>query len=132
MAKFFKRLFAWWDGATLGTLLQISRKGAKVGSDEYGNTYYEEKGDGYDGRKRRWVTYSGYADASRIPSQWHGWLHHMDDVIPSDDAPRHAWEKDHMPNLTGTVHAYKPKGSLDRAGERDRVLGDYEAWSPDA
>lgn len=133
MAKFFKRLFAWWDGATLGTLWQIFRKGVKVGEDEYGNTYYEQKGDGYDGRKRRWVTYKGYADASRIPPEWHGWLHHIYDTPPSEqDLPRQKWEKDHVPNMTGTVYAYKPKGSLDRPGKRERVLGDYEAWSPDA
>ncbi|WP_017930463.1 NADH:ubiquinone oxidoreductase subunit NDUFA12 [Robiginitomaculum antarcticum] len=133
MAKFFKRLFAWWDGATLGTLLQIARKGTKIGSDDYGNTYFEEKGSGYDGRKRRWVTYKGYADASRVPSEWHGWLHHMFDAPPTVAPTAHyAWEKQHRPNMTGTVHAYKPKGSLDRGGKRDRVLGDYEAWKPDA
>ncbi len=133
MAKFFKRLFAWWDGATLGTLFQIWRKGAKVGSDEFGNTYYEQKGEGYDGRKRRWVTYKGYADASRVPPEWHGWLHHMYDTPPSEEALfTQPWELEHRPNLTGTVHAYKPKGSLANGGQRAKVAGDYEAWSPDA
>jgi len=39
---------------------------------------------------------------------------------------------EHRPNLTGTLHAYKPKGSLDRGGQRAKVASDYEAWSPDA
>jgi len=131
MANFFKRLFAWWDGATLGTLMQVGRKGVKVGEDEYGNTYYEEKGDGYDGRKRRWVTYSGYADASRVPPEWHGWMHYMYDETPEEaPLPTQSWELPHQPNLTGTLHAYKPKGSLDRGGVRDKVASDYEAWTP--
>ncbi len=133
MWTFIKRLFTWWNGATFGTLWQISRKGEKVGSDEWGNTYYQERGDGYDGRKRRWVTYKGYADASRVPPEWHGWLHHMYDDAPSATPLKtQSWEKPHHPNLTGTVYAYKPKGSLDRGGERAKVSGDYEAWAPDA
>jgi len=32
----------------------------------------------------------------------------------------------------GSLHAYKPKGSLDRGGQRAKVASDYEAWSPDA
>ena len=131
MANFVKRLFAWWDGATFGTLLQVGRKGTKVGEDEYGNTYYEEKGEGYDGRKRRWVTYSGYADASRVPPEWHGWMHYMYDETPTDSPlPTQSWELPHQPNLTGTVHAYRPKGSLDRGGQRRKTASDYEAWAP--
>ncbi len=129
---FLKRIFTWWNGATVGTLLAV-RKGNKIATDEFGNTYYEQRGEGYDGRKRRWVTYTGYADASRIPPEWHGWLHHIYPDPPSQTPlKRQAWEKEHHPNLTGTIYAYKPKGSLDRGGIRDKVSGDYEAWSPDA
>ena len=134
MFTFIKRLFSWWNGATLGTLFDIWKRGEKIGEDDYGNVYYQEKGNkGYEGRQRRWVVYKGYADASRVPSEWHGWLHYTFDEPPTV-APfkTHAWEKEHHPNLTGTVYAYKPKGSLDRGGERARVTGDYEAWSPDA
>ena len=133
MSTFIKRIFTWWNGATFGTLLQIRSKATKVGEDEWGNTYFEENGDGYDGRKRRWVTYKGYADASRVPPEWHGWLHHMYDDAPSEvPLKTQDWELPHHPNLTGTVYAYKPKGSLDRGGKREKVAGDYEAWSPDA
>ncbi len=133
MAGFFKRIFTWWNGATFGTLLQVRGKGEKIGEDEYGNKYFQEKGDdGYDGRQRRWVIYNGYADASRVPAEWHGWLHHMYDAPPAEAGlADHDWIKPHHPNLTGTVYAYKPKGSLDRGGERAKVAGDYEAWSPE-
>ena len=131
--KFIKRLFAWWDGATLGTLFAVKRRGEFVHKDEFGNRYYEERKATYDGRKRRWVTYKGYADASKVPPEWHGWLHYMYDDAPSEvPLKTQAWEKPHHPNLTGTVYAYKPQGSLDRGGKRAKVTGDYEAWSPDA
>ena len=129
---FIKRLFTWWNGSTFGTNLQISRKGEKIGEDAYGNRYYQERGEGHDGRARRWVTYTGYADASRVPPEWQGWLTYTSDEPPSDENHKpHSWEKEHIPNLTGTVHAYKPQGSLDRGGKRAKVASDYEAWTPD-
>jgi NADH:ubiquinone oxidoreductase subunit len=41
------------------------------------------------------------------------------------------WEKDHLPNLTGTLEAWRPTGSISRTGERPRATGDYQAWTPD-
>ncbi len=105
-----------------------------VGEDEFGNRYYEARDnkDSYDGRKRRWVIYQGYAEPSKIPPDWHGWMHYTFDEPPTK-APlkRRSWEKDHQPNLTGTVHAWRPKGSIARGGERASATGDYQAWSPE-
>ncbi len=130
----FSKLFTWWNGATIGTLFTISRRGVFIGSDDLGNRYYEAKDakDSYDGRKRRWVTYDGYADGSKVPPDWHGWLHYTFDEPPTR-APlkRRRWEKDHLPNLSGTPYAWRPKGSLARGGERASASGDYEAWKPD-
>jgi len=42
MFKFIKRLVAWWDGATLGTLLTLKRRAKFVFEDDFGNKYYEE------------------------------------------------------------------------------------------
>ncbi len=139
MLGFIKRIFAWWDGATFGAQLTLFRFGARrVGVDEFGNKYFEERRPSTEGRKRRYVIYNGYADASRVPSDWHGWLHHTFEEPPQgegDDGAkvmaRRPWEKVHQPNLTGTVHAYRPKGSLSRGGERAKATGDYEAWSPE-
>ena len=87
---------------------------------------------GPDGQKRRWVVYKGYADASRVPSDWHGWLHHTFETPPSEEPlRRQPWEKDHHPNLTGTVYAYRPSGSLLTPQGRQASTADYEAWSPD-
>ena len=41
------------------------------------------------------------------------------------------WQRPHQPNITGTPFAYRPDGSLLNKGERPKVTGDYEAWSPE-
>lgn len=128
------KIFLWWSGATLGTLFTVGKRGRLVGKDEFGNKYYEDRTDkkSYDkGRKRRWVIYKGYADASKIPPDWHGWMHYIYDTPPSEQPlPRKPWEKEHRPNLSGTPFAQFPSGSLYAEGERQASTGDYEAWNP--
>ena len=128
------KIFLWWSGATVGTLLTIGKRGRLVGTDEFGNKYYEDRTDrkSYDkGRKRRWVIYKGYADASKIPPDWHGWMHYIYDTPPSEHPLRRkAWEKPHEPNMSGTPFARFPQGSLNAEGERPASAGDYEAWNP--
>lgn len=127
MKDFLIEIFAWWRGNTWGTRLYLRLFFTYVGSDEGGNLYYEDKKRG-----KRWVIYPRYAEASTIPPGWHGWMHHRTDVPPSEDSyvPRE-WQKPHVPNLTGTALAYRPDGSLLNKGERPRVTGDYDAWSPE-
>ena len=131
------QLFTWWNTTTWGTSFTLWRKGAReVGRDEQGNRYFEEKGKSLPGsentRPRRWVVYHGVAEASRVTPDWHGWLHHIFDEPPGEDGlPRRDWEKDHLPNMTGTRLAYHPPGSLARAGGPADVNDDYEAWTPE-
>ena len=129
-----KDIFTWWNGATIGIRFTVGRRGVFIGQDENGNKYYEAKDtkDSYDGRKRRWVIFDGYAEASKVSPDWHGWLHYTFDEPPTlEPLPRRAWELDHIPNLTGTVNAWRPKGSIARGGERQKATGDYEAWRPE-
>ena len=127
------RLFTWWNGSTIGTAIDIWRRGVFVGEDEQGNKYFEEKRPSLEGRKRRYVKYNGLAEASRVSPDWHGWLHYTFDEPPTvTPLKRQSWEKAHMPNLTGTVHAYRPQGSLARGGVRQASSSDYEAWAPEA
>ncbi len=124
---------------TLGTRLFTWLRGELVGTDQFGNRYYREKGQrplrrggGRESRERRWVIYNGEVEASRVPPQWHGWLHHTVDAVPNDAGrPKYPWEKPHQPNLTGTPQAYRPPGSLLRGGERPPATGDYEPWVPE-
>jgi NADH:ubiquinone oxidoreductase subunit len=121
------KIFTWWDGATIGTALYSALKGSKVGEDHQGNRYFE----GRDGR--RWVIYQGANDASRVPAEWHGWLHHTIDGPPESHLPPpRIWEADFTPNLTGTDQAYRPAGALESGGKRAMATGDYEAWTPDS
>ena len=126
------KIFTWWDGATIGTHLWSWRHGEKIGTDAQGNAYYRG-GKHPDGRERRWVIYQGANDASRVPAEWHGWLHGSFDGVPESNLPPpRIWEADYEPNATGTAAAYRPAGALERGGRRAAASGDYEAWSPDA
>ena len=49
---------------------------------------------------------------------------------PLLDKVRYDWQKDHLPNLTGTGASYAPDGSVHRDGKRSASVGDYEAWTP--
>ena len=133
-ASVLKSIFTWWNGATIGVRFTAWRRGDFVGQDDYGNRYFQARdaSDSYDRHKRRWVIYKGYAEASKVPSEWHGWLHYTFDEPPTvEPLMRRGWEKDHLPNLTGTVEAWRPKGSISREGERPHAVGDYQAWRPE-
>jgi NADH:ubiquinone oxidoreductase subunit len=125
MLIFFKRLVTWWNGQTLGTQLLTWRTGVKVGEDAQGNIFYTDRA-----RKRRWVIFNGLTEATRVSPEWHGWLHHTWHDTPVDKPMVHKpWEKDHLPNLTGTPMAHAPAGSIRRADPAPR--SDYEAWRPE-
>ena len=122
-------IFTWWDGATIGTSWYSLRKGKSVGEDVFGNKYYELRKPG-EGESRRWVIYEGYADASKVAPEWHGWLHRTWEHPPTEvEVKRKAWEQPHLANMTGTADAYAPAGSLRQAKPKPRA--DYEAWSPE-
>jgi NADH:ubiquinone oxidoreductase subunit len=135
MKEFLLRIFTWWNGATAGTHFYTRRFGQSVGEDEFGNRYYrytqKQAIDPNVGAERRWVIYNGAADPSRVPPGWRAWLTHNADVPPSEEryVPRE-WEKPHVPNMTGTAHAYRPRGSQLATGERPAATGDYVPWTP--
>lgn len=111
--------------ATVGTKIYTALFGKKVGEDEFGNKYYTAKNG------KRWCIYNGVPDASKVPADWHRWLHKTTDELPKKNAKKYDWQKPHLPNLSGTKFAYVPKGHVKRGGERDKTTGDYEAWTPD-
>jgi len=124
----FLQLFTWWHSQTWGTRLWVWRRGRLVGEDSQGNRYFTDRKD----PARRYVIYNGLVEASRIPPEWHAWLHHTVDTLPAETGYRpRAWERPHLPNLTGSEYAYRPRGSLLRGGRRASTTGDYEAWKPE-
>lgn len=134
MLRWLTLVFTWWNGATINTRVHTARHGERVGEDAFGNVYYRTRGGAIDpalGIERRWVIFNGVTEASAVPPGWNGWLHHTVEVPPTAETyvPR-AWEKPHIPNLTGTSRAYRPRGSTLREGERPPATGDYKPWTP--
>ncbi|MAO54474.1 MAG: NADH:ubiquinone oxidoreductase subunit NDUFA12 [Rhodospirillaceae bacterium] len=116
----------------IGTLLHTWIHGKLVGTDEFGNRYYTHKAGALYGRERRWVLYKGRKEASKVPAEWHAWLHHTS-AQPLTEVATQArpWQKEHVPNLTGTAGAYRPAGHDFKGGARAAATGDYEAWKPE-
>ena len=131
--QFLKQFFTWWNGQTWNTRFYTWRKGTYVGQDEQGNKFYKAKSVVPDSiPERRWVIYSGYSEGSKVGPGWHGWLHHRVDVAPPNEnyTPRE-WQKPHEENLTGTVGAYHPPGSIAVGGRPLPRAADYQAWKPE-
>lgn len=102
----------------------------KIGQDRFGNTYFEaRKTLPVYNRKRRYVVTAHGQDPTKVPAEWHAWLHHTTDA-PLDETRRLPWQKEHQPNLTGTPGAWRPKGHDYSGGQRRVTGGDYEAWTP--
>src|SRR4029078_13555865 len=133
MKLFLLKIFTWWNGQTFGTQLWTWRFGELVGQDEQGNSYYRTKGRKIDptlGFERRWGVYNGYAEATKVPPSWPGWVHHTVDVAPTEETyvPRE-WEKPHVPNLTGTPSAYRPSGATLARRRRPAATVGSHAWT---
>ncbi|MGC6529901.1 MAG: NADH:ubiquinone oxidoreductase subunit NDUFA12 [Candidatus Puniceispirillaceae bacterium] len=108
--------------------IKLSAK--RVGSDSFGNTYYEKQVK-HAPRPKRFVIYKGATEASKVPADWHGWLHYTEATPPPEGGYDKAdWQSDHLPNLTGTKFAHRPKGHVLKGGKRAPSTGDYEAWTP--
>lgn len=85
--------------------------GNHVGTDKYGNKYYENKY--YFFLADRWVIYNPKCvldyEASMIPPEWHRWMHHSTDKLPTEeDLVQYKWMQDHKQNLTGSAQCYTP------------------------
>jgi NADH:ubiquinone oxidoreductase subunit len=78
------------------------------------------------------VIYNGYAEGSKVPPGWWGWMHHRDPLPPTAGGYRTMpWQEPHQPNLTGTPAAYRPTGSI--LNPRPEAQGEpaYQPWSPE-
>jgi len=116
---------------SIGTRVHTWLFGEFVGTDEFGNRYYRDKRTKGQKRERRWVLYNGEAEASRVPPEWHAWLHRIAVEPPkAGEIKVRPWQKPHQPNLTGTGLAYRPPGHTLKGGHRAKGTGDYEPWVP--
>ncbi len=120
MISFFKQIFTWWNRQTLGTFIYTLFTGKLVGMDEFGNKYYSNS------KGKRWVIYKTKVESSKIPAEWHLWIHFLTINKPSDNLNKFKWQKKHQENLTGTSKAYKPEGSL--SSDSKRKTKRYDVW----
>ena len=122
MASFLKQIFTWWHRQTIGTLIYTLFFGKFVGRDEFGNKYFSSS------KGKRWVIYKDTVESSKIPSEWHLWIHFLTNDKPSENLRKFEWQKRHEENLSGTTKAYKPDGSL--TSDSKKNMKKYETWKP--
>ncbi len=120
--SFLKQLFTWWHKQTIGTFIYTLFTGKFVGKDEFDNKYYTNS------KGKRWVIYKNITESSKIPPEWHSWIHFIKKNTPSPEAKKFSWIKKHEGNLTGTKSAHKPDGSLINNIKKD--MKKYESWKP--
>ena len=120
MSNFLKLIFTWWNRQTIGTFIYTLLRGKFVGSDDFGNKYYS------DSKGKRWVIYKNRVESSKIPPEWHLWIHFLTQKKPSDNIRKFEWQKKYDENLTGTSKAYNPEGSLRSKSKKD--MKKYETW----
>ena len=112
----------WLLGAFIG--------GTFVGEDAYGNRYYEinDRPKGLPFYRKRYVELAkGSDEASKVPADWHGWLHYTSDDAPSKNSEAYVYPEwsvgktGHVENLTGTPQRYVPYSTTDEK---------VHCWSP--
>jgi len=119
MTRFLKQIFTWWHRQTLGTFLYTLFTGKYVGEDEFGNKYY------LNSKGKRWVIYKNSIESTKIPPEWHLWIHFLSKDKPTLEK-KYEWQIPHKENLTGTVQAHKPEGSL--SSDSKKNMNKYETW----
>uniref|UniRef100_A0A6B2FED1 NADH dehydrogenase [ubiquinone] 1 alpha subcomplex subunit 12 n=1 Tax=Bothriechis nubestris TaxID=1766655 RepID=A0A6B2FED1_9SAUR len=109
-------------GGIRGVMWQLLRVndlkiGTLVGTDKYGNKYYEDKRFFFG--RHRWVIYTAEMDGkntywdldgSMIPPEWHRWIHCMTEDPPTTHPPvnRKFIFQNHKMNESGTPKQYVP------------------------
>ena len=120
MASFLKQIFTWWNRQTIGTFIYTLFTGKLAGRDEFGNKYYSNS------KGKRWVIYKDTVEASKIPPEWHLWIHFLKKNVPLKNMDKFLWQKKYEENLTGTKKAHKPEGSL--TSDSKKSMKKYETW----
>ena len=120
MVNFLKQIFTWWHRQTVGTFIYTLFSGKFAGKDQFGNKYYSNS------KGKRWVIYKDEIESSKIPPEWHAWIHSSVLKKPSQNSKKFIWQKEHEENLTGTDKAYTPDGSL--KFNQKKIIKKYESW----
>jgi len=110
--------------------------GELKGMDQFGNKYYEN--NDYPLGQNRWVEFgkkTTIPEASRIPPEWHLWIHQAAKVPATklEETPK-KFHANHIENPTGNPEAYSPTSFLlnpknlkNPKGKSDGI----EEWDPE-
>ncbi|MDC0226757.1 NADH-ubiquinone oxidoreductase subunit NDUFA12 family protein [Alphaproteobacteria bacterium] len=116
---------------SFGTKIYTWLYGNLVGIDDQQNKYYCNSSDFTDIDAKRWVIFNGVIEATKIPPQWHSWLHKTIDIPPYNYKHKYFWQKDHEQNMTGTNKAYYPSSHpLSKSYNNEEVKKEYDSWNP--
>jgi NADH dehydrogenase (ubiquinone) 1 alpha subcomplex subunit 12 len=116
------------DGNLFVTILEKG-DGRLVGTDDFGNRYFEDNETGYT--RKRWVIYKDMStyNPTSVPPEWHGWLNYINDFDPvSHNFKKPVYAIEAYVTKTGQLDCYKPKGTWDNPTKRNWLK--YEAWQP--
>ncbi|KAL4429809.1 hypothetical protein ABPG77_010926 [Micractinium sp. CCAP 211/92] len=111
------------DGNLAETLFEHGPGAELVGTDKFGNKYFEKKDAQWV--RNRFVVFAGAnnwstQDSSSIPPEWHAWLHYIGDYNPTNTEfkqPIYALEASSHPSVVGPLgplsatKVHQPKGS---------------------
>ena len=116
---------------SIGTSIYTWLYGFKVGEDKYKNKYFCNSKNFNDLDSKRWVIFNGKIEATKVPPEWHAWLHKSIDIPPYNYKHKYSWQKDHEENMTGTDSAYYPDSHpLSKSELDDPIKNEYETWRP--
>ena len=87
MFYLFRQIFIWWHRQTIGTFIYTLFTGKLIGEDEFNNKYYTNK------KGKRWVIYNNEVEASKIPPEWHSWIHFTTNQVPDKNVRKFFWQK---------------------------------------
>jgi NADH:ubiquinone oxidoreductase subunit len=112
------------------TLLWARFKGKEVGHDEFGNRYFEMRQADYWGKNRRICIYNGNPEATKIPAEWHGWMHYkynFETVKKLEN--KYIWQSKHIPLISDVLDKVTARLKGTRT-QRQKEQRRYDSWKP--
>lgn len=106
-----------------------TKYGRLVGTDSYGNKYYENSHEDEIHLRTRWVVYTGYHEISQVEPAWHFWLGYGVDTPPSETAPEHKTVRA-FPDPNLTAQYYNKTGSRGAYVPYNTVKPKFSPWQP--
>eukprot|EP01113_Clastostelium_recurvatum_P017602 TRINITY_DN2072_c0_g1_i3.p1 TRINITY_DN2072_c0_g1~~TRINITY_DN2072_c0_g1_i3.p1 ORF type:complete len:178 (-),score=24.01 TRINITY_DN2072_c0_g1_i3:72-563(-) len=129
-----------WRTAVRFARMREVKFGNLIGSDKFGNMYYEDKQEVWG--RHRWVEYPGGLpweqpkESTTVPPEWHSWLHYISDYPGNSQEilslTPSRFKMDHLPNQTASETAYAPHNHILNPNYGKQNMNHYEEWRPNS